>query len=166
MRFLPIILVCGLFLSSVQAQSAKKRIALNDTVEKRLISVLEASESLGSTMFSRKELKVQTQIEQLRGQIKKAQVTVKTEGMDGQHINRILQTIDQDLSLAKSSQGDVKTKSLQNAFRQIVMLYQSYQIEAPFKVFFCKKDRSVWIQKDKKPQNPFEQDSGCGRLIQ
>ena len=53
-----------------------------------------------------------------------------------------------------------------HAFRQIVMLYQSYQIEAPFKVFFCKKDRSVWIQKDKKPQNPFEQNSVCGRLIQ
>jgi hypothetical protein len=149
----------------VSAQSSKKRIGLTDLVEKDLISVLEASETLRASMYAKQEALVISNIEQVRAQIRHAKQNLKSEGRNAQHLDRILTTIDQDLSRARSTQREQKVKYIQEAFRQIVMLYQSYNISASFKVFFCKKDRSVWIQKDRKPQNPFESDSNCARLI-
>jgi hypothetical protein len=63
--------------------------------------------------------------------------------------------------------GEERVRFLQNAYRQIVMLYQSYDIEKKYSVYFCKLDRSVWIQEAKsKPKNPFDPDSYCGKKVQ
>jgi hypothetical protein len=141
----------------------KKRIELDAVTAKELLNIINQSHSLQQYMFDKKGPLVQSQISQLKMSIEKA--LPRISGQQAQHISKLLKTINQDLMNAQSAQGDTKTKFLESAFKEIVVLFQSYKIEAPYKVFFCNIGRSVWIQQGNKPQNPFIEDSKCGRPV-
>lgn len=83
----------------------------------------------------------------------------------GQHISKILNAVSKDLASAQMTTGEDRIKYLQFAFKQIVLLYQSYEIKASYKVFFCDKGRAVWIQENNKAENPFQTSSNCGRKV-
>lgn len=153
-----------MFCFALDASTGKKRIELDAITTSELLEIIKQSETLHKYMFDRKDPMVTSQINVLRKNIKTA--IQKVKGQQGQHIARILQTVNKDLASAQMTTGEDRTKYLQMAFKQIVMLYQSYNIQASYKVFFCNKDRAVWIQSDpKKVENPFQVTSNCGRKV-
>ena len=164
MKKLTICTLLVMFCFVLDASTGKRRIELDDITTKELLTIIKQSEALHKFMFSRKEPMVSSQINLLRTNIKTAMKKVK--GQQGQHISKILNTVNKDLTSAQMTTGEDRLKYLQNAFKQIVVLYQSYKIEAPYKVFFCNKDRAVWIQQEgRKPENPFQVTSNCGRKV-
>lgn len=153
-----------MFCFVLDASTGKKRIELDALTTKELLSIIQQSEALHKYMFERKEPMVQSQINLLRNNIKKA--VKKVKGQQGQHISKILNAVNKELTSAQMTSGEDRVRYLQHAFKQIVMLYQSYEIKANYKVYFCKNDRAVWIQQDaKKAENPFQVTSNCGRKV-
>jgi hypothetical protein len=149
---------------SLCATAGKPRIELDPTTTKELLAVMKQSELLHKYLFDRKGPMVNSQITVLKNNIKTA--IQKVKGQKVQHISRILSVVDKDLSSAQMATGNERVKYLQSAFKQIVMLYQSYKLDAPYKVFFCNTDRAVWIQEEgKKPENPFQVTSNCGKKV-
>ncbi len=160
--FAAFLLVMVCFVSD--ASTGKKRIELDETTSKELLTIIKNSDTLHKYMYDRKDPMVSSQITILKTSIDTAIKNVK--GQQSQHISRILNTINKQLTSAQMTRGDDRTKYLQSAFKQLVILYQSYKIEAPYKVFFCKNNRAVWIQEEpRKAENPFEVSSNCGRKV-
>lgn len=145
---------------------AKNKIPLNPIVSGELSQLFDFTQQLHSTLFEKKELQVKGQIQQLSVRLQKVMTIAKVEEQKGPHLNRILLAIDKELNLAQGVSGEDRIRFLQNAYRQFVMLYQSYEVDKKLNVFFCKSDRSVWLQGDSKPKNPFQPDSNCGRKVQ
>jgi hypothetical protein len=153
-----------MFCFVTDASTGKKRIELDETSTKELLNIIKQSEALHKYMFGRKEPMVTSQINLLRNNIKTA--VQKVKGQQGQHISKILNAVNKELTSAQMTSGEDRVRYLQHAFKQIVMLYQSYELKASYKVFFCKTDRAVWIQEEsKKPENPFQVTSNCGRKV-
>ncbi|MES2768846.1 MAG: hypothetical protein V4596_06830 [Bdellovibrionota bacterium] len=153
-----------MFCFVLDASTGKKRIELDDITTKELLAIIQQSEKLHKYMFGRKEPMVTSQINLLRNNIKST--VKKVKGQQGQHVSKILNAVNKELTSAQMTSGEDRVRYLQHAFKQIVMLYQSYEIKASYKVFFCKTDRAVWIQEDgKKPENPFQVTSNCGRKV-
>jgi len=145
----------------LDASTGKKRIELDPTTTVELLSIVKQSETLHKYLYERKAPMVNSQINLMKTNLKAAIKKVKA-----QHISRILNTVSKDLSNAQGASGQDRIKYLQSAYKQIVMLYQSYNIDASYKVFFCSKDRAVWIQEEgKKPENPFQVTSNCGKKV-
>lgn len=152
------------FCFALDASSAKPRIQLDPTTTKELLDIVKQSEVLHKYLYDRKTPMVNSQINMMRINLKTA--VKKVKGQKVQHISRILNTVNKDLSSAQAATGDEKNKYLQSAFKQIVMLYQSYKIDASYKVFYCNTNRAVWIQEEaKKPENPFNVTSNCGKKV-
>lgn len=152
-----------MFCFVLDASTGKKRIELDAITTKELLSIMKNSETLHKYMFGRKEPMIASQINVLRTNIKST--IQKVKGQQGQHVSKILNTINKELTSAQMSSGEDRVRYLQHAFKQIVMLYQSYEIKASYKVFFCNKDRAVWIQEEaKKAENPFQVTSNCGKI--
>lgn len=152
-----------MFCFVLDASTGKKKIELDDVTTKELFTIIKQSGTLHKYMYDGKDPMVISQINLIRNNIK---TTIKKfEGGQSQHISRILNAVSKDLASAQMTTGEDRTKYLQFAFKQIVLLYQSYQIDTSYKVFFCDKGRAVWIQESNKPQNPFDNDSKCGRKI-
>jgi uncharacterized protein YktB (UPF0637 family) len=157
-----LLLVMFCFVSD--ASPRKKRIELDEVSTKELTQIIKQSETLHKYMYDRKDPMVTSQINLLKNNIKAAAAKVK--GQQGQHIVKILNAVSKDLNSAQMTRGEDRIRYLQHAFKQIVMLYQSYEVEKSSHVFFCKTDRAVWLQGDgKKPQNPFQTTSNCGRKV-
>lgn len=160
------IVVCVLF-ASLAAIGSKNRISLNPVVSEELSKLLDSTKELHQYLFEKKEPQVKSQLNQITSRVQKAMTVAKVEDQKGTHLNKILSTISKELNLAQSVSGEDRVRFLQNAYRQLVMLYQSYDIEKKYSVYFCKSDRSVWIQEAKsKPKNPFDPDSNCGKKVQ
>jgi hypothetical protein len=152
------------FCFALDASTGKKRIELDPGTTKELLNVVKQSELLHKYLFDRKTPQANSQINVLKSNINAA--IKKSKGQKVQHISRILAVISKDLSGAQLATGQERIKYLQSAYKQIVMLYQSYELNATYKVFFCNTDRAVWIQEEgKKPENPFQVTSGCGKKV-
>lgn len=153
-----------MFCFVLDASTGKKRIELDETTSKELFTIIKNSDMLHKYMYDRKDPMVGSQITILKNSVDSA--IKKVKGQQRQHISKILTTINKQLTSAQSTRGEDRSKYLQSAFKQLVILYQSYKIEAPYKVFFCKNNRAVWIQEEpRKAENPFETSSNCGRKV-
>lgn len=144
----------------------KPKISLKPIVSTELVQFFESANVLHDYLFEGKDPLVTTQISHIKGVVNKVKNISKVEGQKGTHLNRMLDTINKELNLAQSVSGHDRIQFLQKAYHQIVTLYQSYEITKKYSVFFCSTDRSVWIQQDNKPRNPFQPSSRCGRKIQ
>lgn len=162
-RFLMLFFIFSVLYLDFSHAIVRKRMELDPVTTKELFNIVRLSKDLQKYMYEKKDPLVQTQVSLLKANIDKTLKTI--ESTQGQHISKMLKTINQDLVNAQSVTGKDRVKFLQSAFKQLVMLYQSYKIEAPYKVFFCQVDRSVWIQEGNKPQNPFIENSKCGRPV-
>jgi hypothetical protein len=161
------IVVLSMLLVATIVSGSKNRISLNPVVSEELSKLLDSTKELHQYLFEKKEPQVKSQLNQLTTRVQKAMTVAKVEDQKGAHLNKILTAINKELNLAQSVSGEERVRFLQNAYRQIVMLYQSYDIEKKYSVYFCKLDRSVWIQEAKsKPKNPFDPDSNCGKKVQ
>lgn len=151
------------FCFALDASTGRKKIELDDVTTKELQTIIKQSGKLHRYMFDGKDPMVISQINTIRNNIKTA--VKKVKGQQGQHISKILNAVSKDLASAQMTTGEDRTKYLQFAFKQIVLLYQSYQIDSSYKVFFCDKGRAVWIQENNKAENPFQNSSKCGRKV-
>lgn len=71
------------------------------------------------------------------------------------HLIKILDSLREHLEIAHSAYGEERKQSLLMIFRQLVNIVRIYKVNKSYGIYFCDRDKSTWIQKGVKVQNPF-----------
>lgn len=71
------------------------------------------------------------------------------------HLIKILDSLREHLEIAHSAYGEERRQSLVMVFRQLVNIVRIYRVNKTYGIYFCGRDKSTWIQKGIKAQNPF-----------
>ena len=72
------------------------------------------------------------------------------------HLVKLLTNLEGSVRGAQKNSQEQRLKFIKEVFKSLVELVRSYQINNPPKVFFCSQDKSEWIQRGWKPQNPID----------
>lgn len=157
-------LVAFIFLNSSFAGRAKQKIELGPQATNALTGVFNQMERLHDVLFDQNQNGINSELRAFRSVLGKAMSGTKKERIYSQHINRVLGAVLNLINTAINTQGEQRNKNLKDAFKQLEILFETYKTPVNLKVYWCHIDRSVWLQKAGKIQNPFEPKSNCGRL--
>lgn len=154
--------------TSLEARSRNPKIELGNQVTHKLDQVLLTANDLRKAIVEKQDALVITKIRELSQILAEAHDTPDVNSENKAHLNRILKEAKSSLERFQTRSGNEKREHLQETFRQIVLIGQTYKVSQQFKYFFCKSDRSVWLQKESKPLNPINPDKylNCGMQVQ
>lgn len=168
-----------LFLTSLTLPAQAKRgpnIQLTPLLTNELNTVLENTEQLQQTFFHRLEVDVKPTVHKLMMSLERAKSysTSEVSISDRQHLLRLLDAAEQKLSRLLATKGESRRKHLQEVFETLAHLPRIYSLDSKFKIFFCNRDRSSWIQSVRNPrnaqnpQNPIHPETmgNCGSTVQ
>lgn len=161
--------------------AASKRMAgkkaepdISSSLGAELEALVAGAGQLHTVLMTRNEKQIQTEIKTLSQTVRRALDAAKSKnarepasaGMMPTNHRKYLGNMLADMSkmLDKSAAAKSRPTYLQDVFKHIVQIRKMYQVKGSYQVFFCAKDKSVWVQKGSKPQNPFA-DPGCARRV-
>ncbi len=162
-----IILMCVIFIAPEASQARRRKIIVKGALKVELNNLLRSSSELHTGLYKQDEPLIATQLQKVLSNLKKT--SLRTFMAEGQrpHIDKMLEASQINIETAQMQSGDKRRESLKQAFRQLVQIAKIYKLDR-YRVFFCPKDKSVWIQKSRKPQNPIHpvKYGKCGRLVE
>lgn len=106
---------------------------------------------------------VNDQIKTLIASLNKASDQSKLAGPSKVALEKIIAAARARLQDAQSVSKNSKkrTEFISESVRQIIQIAQMYDLDHKYKIFFCSKDKAIWLQSGAKAQNPFD---GSGKL--
>lgn len=143
-----------------------RKIQLNTVLKKELNQVLKATDELHEACFDQDEPLISAKLRSVIKAIDAANDKIMLADTQKIHLDKLLKSAKSDLEKSQMSSGKERRDSLKSAFHQIVTMVKTYKLD-PYKIFFCPKDRSVWIQKSWKAKNPInpKKYGSCGRPV-
>lgn len=114
---------------------------------------------------------VNDQIKTLAGALTKASQHSKLAGPSHVALDKIISAAQKHLRVAQNSgkkNQKQKIDEISESFRQIIQIAQMYELDHQYKIFFCSKDRSYWLQSGGKAQHPFDTTGklkSCGTIM-
>ncbi|RME14176.1 MAG: hypothetical protein D6797_09450 [Bdellovibrio sp.] len=159
--------VCVALLLMSELLFASSRIRLNPVLKQALASVLEAATQLQEALHDGEKEKVEERFDVLIQEVEFAKDKTGLSPDIQPHLDRILNAAKIALDVGRREKGKKRVFYLKKAYKNIVQLRQVYRVGKQ-RVFFCPKDKAVWVQKGWRPKNPFHprQYGSCGKVIQ
>jgi hypothetical protein len=118
--------------------------------------LLQASDVLHQTMVHGDDEQTEIglrdvilQIDHIRG------ISTLAKDFERGHLMRVLDAAREHLELVQTTLGDERREHLQEAMNQIVNLVRVYRVDRSYGIFFCPKDKTTWVQKGMRGENPF-----------
>lgn len=150
------------------AQSARRgqRIEVKGALKKQLNQVLKDTSLLQQARVSRNKVKVSSSIRQLLKSLRVAQHTSQTSIKHRTHLFKMLSHAKANLEMAQMNKEKEKSENLKIAFKQLVLVAKTYNVDK-YRIFFCSRDKGIWLQKSWRPENPISPDKfkNCGKLV-
>lgn len=167
MRLLALLFIFSLS-NQAFAKSRAPKIELSPPVVTKLESILVKADELRQALVGKQDTLATARTRDLVRTLVEAIRTSDPDKLNKQHLDRILNDTQKNLEQFSVARGDDRKSNLQNAFKQIVLIGQTYKVKDEYKFFFCNRDRSVWLQKESKPQNPVNPESylNCGTRVE
>lgn len=163
-----ILLVIAIFFLPMvsSARGPSEKISVGDSMAKALNSVLEQASQVHDAFFNQSDQEIETNLRGLVNSIESARRATKSEKINGFHLNRVLETAYFHFKSLMKGGGEDRTKGLRLGYEQIVLLAQTYKLDT-YKIFYCGKSDTIWLQKNFKAQNPFHPSTmgDCGVQI-
>ncbi len=151
---------------SVSARRYNSKIKVKPVIKVELNNVLKATNDLHNACFKQNELRIEAQLKNVIHKINLAHQKSGAAREQAPHLNRMLEAAKTELELAQMRQGEMRQQNIKAAFKQLVQLAKVYKLDK-YRIFFCSKDKSVWLQKNWKAQNPINPKDykNCGKLV-
>lgn len=148
------------------ARKYYKPMPLHEALTAELNSVLRASNEMHTAFFEQDEEKIEASVEQVLKSLNRAQQKSALAESQRPHLQKMLEATKEEMNEVKNTSGNDRKKNLKSAFEQLVLIAQTYKLEQ-YKIFFCPKDRAVWLQKSHQAKNPVHPKlySKCGKLV-
>lgn len=156
----------GLTSLSSEARRPINKIKVQGELKTELNSVLKATVDLQESIFKDSDAKVSQNIKRLVQRLDSASKKTHLAKEQKTHMLKMLGAAKTALERSRRTTGRDRHTFLQITFKQVVGLAQTYQLDK-YKIFFCPKDRSVWLQRGSKPQNPVNPGTlgTCGKPV-
>lgn len=156
----------GLTSLSSEARRPINKIKVQGDLKTELNSVLKASVDLQESIFKDPDPKVSQSIRKLIQKLDSASKKAHLAKEQKTHMLKMLTAAKTALEKSRRTTGANRHTFLQTSFKQVVGLAQTYQLDK-YKIFFCPKDRSVWLQRGSKPRNPVNPGTlgTCGKPV-
>lgn len=152
---------------SVESRVKAPKIELSTSVVARLDHVMGKADDLRQALVDQKEPLVITKARELGLVLSDAIKTQDPDAQNKKHLDLILKDARSAVEQALTTTGEERKSTFQQVFRQLVLVGQTYKITENVKFYFCRRDRSVWVQKTGKPRNPINpSDKDCGVQVQ
>lgn len=167
MRYIVIVLTLSGWLTPfASAGKFYRPMDLNPALTTELNDVLSAVNDMHSAFFEQNEEQIKATLQKVLSSIDRAKVKSGLAEDHKPHLVKMLEATRAELQVAKNSEGEQRKDSLKNALKQIVQLAQTYKLDK-YKVYFCPKDRAVWLQKSWGPKNPVhpKKHGDCGKIV-
>ncbi len=162
-----ILLLAAILLApSSGARKAVNKIKVQGELKVELNAVLKASVDLQEASVKGADKQASTAIKKLIQKISAAQKKSTMAKDQRTHMLKMLTAAKTALEKSRRLSGSDRHTFMQTAFKQIVGLSETYQLDK-YKTFFCPKDRSVWLQRGNKAQNPVNPETlgSCGKPV-
>lgn len=142
------------------------KIDVEGPLKTELNNVLKAAIELHSACFDQDDQKIEASLSAVISSIDKASRHTDMAQDEKILLEKMLDSAKNQLEMTRMNQGDDRQDALKEAFNQLVQLAQVFKLDS-YKIFFCPKDRSVWLQKSWKAQNPVNPDkyADCGKRV-
>jgi hypothetical protein len=143
-----------------------KRIAVAEALKVELNKVLKATDELHSACVEGDDAKIRKALTALVGSLEQAESRSVLAGSERTHLVRVLNAAKGQVEMARMQSASKRERSLKSAFKNLVQVAQTYDVDK-YKIFFCSRDKSVWLQKGRKPKNPIHPRlyPRCGQLV-
>lgn len=144
-----------------------QKITVKEALRTELNGVLKAASELHKACVDQDPQKIATSVKNVIAKIDRANKKSVLAENQQTHLVKILNAAKEDLRLSQELSGTKRRDELKEAFFQIVQIVKVYNLDS-YPVYFCGKDRSVWLQKGwGKPKNPIhpKKFSNCGQLV-
>lgn len=153
--------IIGVF--SVAVVSAGE-LALTPPIMNGLNQILKASDLLHKSLLSKDEEQIEIGVRDILIELERAKIaSYKAKPHERRHLVRILDTAHEQFEQIRTTYGEERRHRLEEAYNQLVNIVRIYRVDRAYGIFFCPKDRTTWIQKGNRPQNPFRAISESGR---
>lgn len=163
-----LLIIAAFLFNHPDAYARKPVVKIKVQVELRaeLNSVLRATADLQEASFKRNDNLTTMATKNLLKRLSQAEGKAHLAKEQRTHLVKILEAASTSLQKSRKASGSNRQTLFQHAFSQLVLIAQVYQLE-PFKIFFCPKDKSVWLQRSSKPQNPVNPETygTCGKQV-
>lgn len=168
MRILIVCLALVLLGFVPQPSEARRfgKIDIEGPLKKELNGVLKAAIELHSACVSQDDSQVRASLASVISSIDRAYTHTEMADDDRMLLTKMLESAKAQLEMTKMNEGEEKQGALKEAFNQLVQISQVFKLD-DYPVFFCSKDRSVWLQKSWKAKNPVNPDkyADCGKRV-
>lgn len=166
--FITLVLVGLAAFDGAFGRSRGPKIEFQASLRNRLTEVLRKTDELRESLVERKDALVITRLRNLSVAIGQALETQDPDAQNKKHLDLILKDAKLAVDRVPRMQGEERRQTLQQAFQQLVLVGQTYVVDKEIKFYFCRKDRSVWFQREGKPRNPINPESfaDCAQQVQ
>lgn len=149
------------------ASKTYPRMPLNAQLKAELNAVLKTANDMHTAFFTKDEQKIEQTVERMLAQIDSANRKTVLAEDQRPHLQKMLDSTKNQMNALRNSSGEERRLSLKGALEQLVLIARTYDLDR-YKIFFCPKDRAVWLQTGSKAQNPVHPDqyASCGKQVQ
>ena len=151
------------------SSTARNKIKLDPQVKSSYLKLLEQAPDFHSALKKGDKKNLQNEIKETQEII--AQLYQKNSSLlefhHRIHSYKLLSKLEEQLA-SLESQNKPNKKNVKNLFHSFFELANVYDLskEMTGNLFYCEKDKSLWIQSDSKAHNPINPDHiSCGRTI-
>jgi hypothetical protein len=131
-------------------------LVLHPTVMRELNQVIRVSDTLHSALVGGDEEQIEIAVRGVIHQIDRVRtVAILAKQHERPHLLKILESGREYLEIAQTALGEERRLGFQQAYNQVVNVARIYKIDKAYGIFFCDKDKSSWVQRGSKAQNPF-----------
>jgi hypothetical protein len=149
------VLATGFF--GVQAARCEAgELALSPQVTAELNQVLKVGDALHKSLLSQDEEQIEMGVRDIIVQLDRAKnASNQVKPHDRRHLLRVLDSAYEQFEQTQAEYGERRRVRLEEGFNQLVNIVRIYRVDRSYGIFFCPKDRTTWVQRGQKPQNPF-----------
>ena len=143
-------------------------LVLAPTLMSSLNRVLATGDTLHASLVIQNEDQIEIGIRDIILQIDLARMaTSYAKPHERGHILLILDAAKDQFLQTQASFGEERKLRMVEGFNQLANLIRIYQVDRSYGIFFCPDDKTSWIQKGWKAQNPFHPKAllSCGMRV-
>jgi hypothetical protein len=136
------------------------RLVLAPSLATELNLILRASDVLHQSLVNQNEEQIEMGLRDVIWQIDRTKSSLHmAKPHERGHLVRILDAARDHFEVTQTAFGDDRRASLAEGYNQLVNLIRIYRLDRSYDIYFCPKDRTTWVQKGSRVQNPFRTDS-------
>ncbi len=168
MKFVITVSLGFLFSFYINSADARRAIVLDESLTQEVNELLGQTVDLQTSFYNQNENEITASLNQTLKQIDDAKsASLVIEEYSRSHLNKILDAAKSRLELTQTTQDEIRRRNLKSAFEQLAHLARIYKVDNKYRIFFCPKDRSSWVQTGWKAKNPINPETlgSCGKAV-